>query len=83
MGTFRPMTAAKVEDHHMHAERYRVAPEAVAACRSARAAGGRVVAVGTTTVRALESAALIGRAARSHRAVHPPTLATGGPSTCC
>jgi S-adenosylmethionine:tRNA ribosyltransferase-isomerase len=60
MGTFRPMTARKVEDHHMHAERYRVPAATLAACRDARAAGGRVVAIGTTTVRALESAALSG-----------------------
>jgi S-adenosylmethionine:tRNA ribosyltransferase-isomerase len=73
MGTFRPMTAAKVEDHHMHAERYRVAPEAVAACRSARAAGGRVVAVGTTTVRALESVALTGElSGRTELFIHRP-----------
>jgi S-adenosylmethionine:tRNA ribosyltransferase-isomerase len=60
MGTFRPMTAAKVEDHHMHAERYRVPRSTLDACRAARAGGGRVVAVGTTSVRALESAALSG-----------------------
>ncbi len=61
MGTFRPMSAPKVEDHHMHAERYHVPPETLDACERARAAGGRVVAVGTTTVRALESAALSGQ----------------------
>ena len=60
MGTFRPMSAPKVEDHHMHAERYRVPVATLAACEAAGAAGGRVVAVGTTTVRALESAALSG-----------------------
>lgn len=58
MGTFRPMTAPKIEDHHMHAERYQVPPGTLAACERARADGGRVVAVGTTSVRALESAAL-------------------------
>ncbi|HEX6165801.1 MAG TPA: S-adenosylmethionine:tRNA ribosyltransferase-isomerase [Acidimicrobiales bacterium] len=72
-GTFRPMTAPKVEDHHMHAERYRVAPEAVEACRAARAAGGRVVAVGTTTVRALESVALTGElSGRTELFIHRP-----------
>jgi S-adenosylmethionine:tRNA ribosyltransferase-isomerase len=60
MGTFRPMTADKVEDHHMHAERYRVPRSTLDACLAARAPGGRVVAGGTTTVRALESAALSG-----------------------
>jgi len=61
MGTFRPISALKVEDHHMHAERYRVGAGTMAACEDARAAGGRVIAVGTTTVRALESAALSGQ----------------------
>ena len=54
LGTFRPITAARVEDHRMHAERYRVTAETMEACRAAE----RVVAVGTTTLRALESAAL-------------------------
>jgi S-adenosylmethionine:tRNA ribosyltransferase-isomerase len=61
MGTFRPISALKVEDHHMHAERYQVGAGTMAACEEARAAGGRVIAVGTTTVRALESAALSGQ----------------------
>jgi S-adenosylmethionine:tRNA ribosyltransferase-isomerase len=60
MGTFRPVTAAKVEDHHMHAERYAVPAPTLVACEEARARGGRVVAVGTTSVRALESAAASG-----------------------
>jgi S-adenosylmethionine:tRNA ribosyltransferase-isomerase len=73
MGTFRPMTAAKVEDHHMHAERYRVPAATLAACHEARAAGGRVVAIGTTTVRALESAALSGeRAGRTELFIRRP-----------
>jgi S-adenosylmethionine:tRNA ribosyltransferase-isomerase len=61
MGTFRPISALKVEDHHMHAERYRVGARTMAACEETRAAGGRVIAVGTTTVRALESAAMSGQ----------------------
>lgn len=52
--TFRPVTADRLDDHHMHSERYRVPPETLDACRRAT---GRVVAIGTTTVRALESAA--------------------------
>lgn len=56
LGTFRPIAAARVEDHHMHAERYRVPEATMAAC----AAANRVVAIGTTTVRALESAAASG-----------------------
>lgn len=57
LGTFRPMTADKVQDHEMHAERYRVPASTLAACETTRRAGGRVVAVGTTATRALEAAA--------------------------
>jgi S-adenosylmethionine:tRNA ribosyltransferase-isomerase len=60
LGTFRPITAERIEDHPMHAERYRIAPEVIDACRATAERGGRVVAVGTTTVRALESAAATG-----------------------
>ncbi|HET9769198.1 MAG TPA: tRNA preQ1(34) S-adenosylmethionine ribosyltransferase-isomerase QueA [Thermoanaerobaculia bacterium] len=57
LGTFKPVTAELVHEHRMDAERY-VIPEATAeALRRARAEGRRVVAVGTTVVRALESAA--------------------------
>jgi S-adenosylmethionine:tRNA ribosyltransferase-isomerase len=56
-GTFTPMRAAAIEDHRMHAERMRVPAATVAAVEAARRRGGRVVAVGTTVVRALESAA--------------------------
>lgn len=52
LGTFKPISTGRVEDHHMHAERYRVAPEVLDACRDAQ----RVWAVGTTVVRTLESA---------------------------
>ena len=69
LGTFRPMTAGKVEDHEMHAERYRVPPATLEACRSAR----RVVAVGTTAVRALESAAQTGQLdGRTELFIHRP-----------
>ncbi len=56
LGTFRPMLAGAVEDHTMHRERYRVPAATMDACRRAR----RVIAVGTTTVRALETAAATG-----------------------
>jgi S-adenosylmethionine:tRNA ribosyltransferase-isomerase len=73
MGTFRPISAHKVEDHQMHAERYQVPAGTLAACEAARATGGRVVAVGTTTVRALESAALSGRLeGRTELFIHRP-----------
>lgn len=57
LGTFRPVSAARVEDHFMHEEFYSIPPETAAAIEVAKARGGRVVAVGTTSVRALESAA--------------------------
>jgi S-adenosylmethionine:tRNA ribosyltransferase-isomerase len=61
LGTFRPITAGRVEDHHMHTERYRVHQATLDACVETRRRGGRVTAIGTTTVRALESAAATGR----------------------
>lgn len=57
IGTFRPVRAARVEEHQMHAEFYTLPAETVEAITEAKARGGRVVAVGTTVVRALESAA--------------------------
>ncbi len=60
LGTFRPIMVDRVEDHLMHAERYRVPAETLDACIAARRRGGRVAAIGTTTVRALESAAVTG-----------------------
>lgn len=56
-GTFLPVKAEDTEDHRMHAEWGRVGEDTVAAIEKARAAGGRVVAVGTTALRLLESAA--------------------------
>jgi len=56
VGTFRPLRGATLDDHEMHAERYTVGAELAAAFAACRARGGRVVAVGTTVVRALESA---------------------------
>jgi S-adenosylmethionine:tRNA ribosyltransferase-isomerase len=55
-GTFRPVTAADPRQHRMDKEWFEVTEEAAAACRDARARGGRILAVGTTVVRALESA---------------------------
>lgn len=57
LGTFRPMTTDLVDDHVMHQERYRVPEETWAAIRRTQRDGGRIVAVGTTVVRTLESAA--------------------------
>jgi S-adenosylmethionine:tRNA ribosyltransferase-isomerase len=60
-GTFQPLRVDDVAQHVMHAEAYAVTPALVAAVQAARAAGGRVVAVGTTVARALESAAAGGQ----------------------
>jgi S-adenosylmethionine:tRNA ribosyltransferase-isomerase len=54
-GTFQPVRAELVRDHQMEFEDYEVSPEAAAALTRARAAGRRIVAVGTTTTRTLES----------------------------
>lgn len=56
-GTFQPVRADDLRDHVMHAEWLTVSNETVAAVQAAKARGNRVVAVGTTSVRALESAA--------------------------
>ena len=56
-GTFLPVTAERIEDHRMHAERGEIGASAVEAIRAARAAGGRVIPVGTTAMRVLETAA--------------------------
>ncbi len=60
-GTFRPIESRDVRDHRMHSERVSVSADACARVERARARGGRVVAVGTTSARALESAAQSGR----------------------
>jgi S-adenosylmethionine:tRNA ribosyltransferase-isomerase len=54
LGTFRPVTAERLDEHVMHAEAYAIDEEAAAAIEAARLARRRVVAVGTTVVRALE-----------------------------
>jgi S-adenosylmethionine:tRNA ribosyltransferase-isomerase len=56
-GTFQPVREDDVEHHEMHAEWLEVSAETVAAIEATKAKGGRVIAVGTTVVRALESAA--------------------------
>ena len=57
LGTFRPVKAEVVEEHQMHSEYYEVSPEAAELINAARKNGGRVIAVGTTSCRTLESAA--------------------------
>lgn len=59
-GTFQPVRCDRVEDHQMHAERLEVSADACEAVRQTRQRGGRVIAVGTTAVRSLETAAASG-----------------------
>jgi S-adenosylmethionine:tRNA ribosyltransferase-isomerase len=54
LGTFRPVTAKTIGEHAMHGESYSIEPEAARAIEAARTSGRRIVAVGTTVVRALE-----------------------------
>ena len=61
-GTFQPVKAENIADHVMHFERFEVPPATLLAIADCKARGGRVVAVGTTTVRALESQAKFGPA---------------------
>jgi S-adenosylmethionine:tRNA ribosyltransferase-isomerase len=60
-GTFQPVRSENLDEHRMHSEWFEVPQSTVAAIEAAKARGGRVVAAGTTTLRALESAALGGR----------------------
>jgi S-adenosylmethionine:tRNA ribosyltransferase-isomerase len=56
-GTFQPVRVERIEDHHMHSEWLEVGQDVVDAVAACKARGGRVVAVGTTSVRSLETAA--------------------------
>lgn len=59
-GTFQPVRSEELSEHRMHEERFHVGPAVCSQVEAARASGGRVVAVGTTSVRSLESAAADG-----------------------
>ena len=65
-GTFRPVQAEDIRDHRMHAERYVLSEALAARIAEVRADGGRIVAVGTTTVRTLESIAARFGTVRAH-----------------
>ena len=56
LGTFRPVKAERVEDHHMHSEHYSIDSETAERINHHKASGGRVIAVGTTSLRTLEAA---------------------------
>lgn len=57
LGTFRPVSVENIDEHKMHSEYYAVSQEAADKINAARQAGGRIIAVGTTSVRTLESVA--------------------------
>ena len=77
-GTFQPVKAERIENHIMHEEAYEISPEAAATINGTRASGGRVIAVGTTSVRTMESCAdPATRTVRAERGrtrifLHPP-----------
>lgn len=73
-GTFRPVQAENIEEHEMDAESYILTEEAAASVHETRAGGGRVLAVGTTVVRALESAHI--EAAAHGRTLQPGEFST-------
>ncbi len=58
IGTFRPVKAETVEEHHMHFEEYTVSEEAAKTINNTILSGGRIISVGTTSARTLESAAI-------------------------
>ncbi|MBJ7264461.1 MAG: tRNA preQ1(34) S-adenosylmethionine ribosyltransferase-isomerase QueA, partial [Burkholderiaceae bacterium] len=78
-GTFQPVRTHHLQDHVMHAERYTVPATTQHAVAAAQAAGGRVIAVGTTSLRALESATQPADAAAPASGPTPPTTAGHGP----
>ncbi|MGX7393920.1 tRNA preQ1(34) S-adenosylmethionine ribosyltransferase-isomerase QueA [Carnobacterium mobile] len=55
LGTFRPVSVENIENHEMHSEFYRLTKEAAAELNDVKAAGGKIVAVGTTSIRTLET----------------------------
>jgi S-adenosylmethionine:tRNA ribosyltransferase-isomerase len=77
LDTFRPVHEERIEDHPMHREWYSLGGDAARAITQARAAGGRIVAVGTTSVRVLETAARSSDRSQESVATEPGTI---GPS---
>lgn len=78
IGTFAPVKTDRVAEHRMHEERYDLPEDTAASIRQTKAQGGRVIAVGTTTLRVLESAArttpnpLRACSGRTSLFIHPP-----------
>ena len=55
LGTFRPVSVDKIEEHHMHSEFYRLTEEAASRLNQVRQNGGKIIAVGMTSIRTLET----------------------------
>jgi len=77
VGTFSPIRTERVEDHIMASEYFEIGQRAVEAISTAKGKGGRIIALGTTTVRTLESAVdsrgkLVATAGYSDLFIHPP-----------
>jgi S-adenosylmethionine:tRNA ribosyltransferase-isomerase len=78
LGTFRPMSTERVEDHDMHSEYYELSQETADLINETRRSGGRIVAVGTTSCRTLETVGQQALAAmRQQEAVSADTDASG------
>lgn len=71
LGTFRPVKAEQVQDHHMHSEFYQISEEAAKLINETKRRGGRVVCVGTTSCRTIESAARDLQAKRQQKEENP------------
>ena len=78
LGTFAPVKAERIEEHRMHHEWFQLGSETAQAIRETKRAGKRVIAVGTTTVRVLESVAaesasqIVGAEGRTRIFIYPP-----------
>lgn len=77
LSTFRPVKAENIEEHKMHEEYYEISPEAAAEINAAKEEGRRVICVGTTSVRTLESAAdrkghIVAGSGNTHIFIYPP-----------
>ena len=77
LGTFQPVRAETLEAHTMHAESYEIPEDTAERIRAARAAGQPILAVGTTVVRALESAALLAKQSAQQSSRGESTLLAG------
>jgi S-adenosylmethionine:tRNA ribosyltransferase-isomerase len=76
LGTFQPVEVEDLADHHMHSEWYNLSAQSATTIQQARARGGRIVAVGTTSVRVLESCAkngsLVPQSGWTNLLIYPP-----------